>query len=71
MGGDFRRIVHPVQMPLQGVEVTVNTFEGLKNPVPPVDQMIVHRDHHQRRVGDNSAKPARIHGPVMFLVRFL
>ena len=45
------------------VDLPANDRRGVEDAMAPVDDVIVEREHHQRRIGDDPVQLARIEGP--------
>lgn len=64
----FRRSNEACHMLLQIVNGPLMTLQGLKYPVAPVNEVIIHGNLHEAWIGDNGVELRRIHGVVWFLM---
>ena len=49
-------------MRLEIVDATIHDAGSIEDAVPPMDHVIVERNHHQRRVGDDAPELAGVEG---------
>jgi hypothetical protein len=61
LGGPFEAI----EVGIEIVDFSVDECRGVEDAVAPVDHMVVERNHHQRRIGDDTPELARIKGRVV------
>jgi hypothetical protein len=65
---EFSRLLQAVQMGVQEIDISLNTFKSLENAVTAVDHMVVYGYEHQGRVSDNPSIPGGIHGRIGVLM---
>jgi hypothetical protein len=55
-------------MSLKIIDIAVDAFESLKNPIAAVNHMIVHRDGHKKWVGNHTSQHTGVHGQIVLMV---
>ena len=59
-----RRALEPIEVRLEIVNVPGDEAGGVEDAMAAMDHVIVERDHHQGRIGDDAAKLAGVEGSV-------
>jgi hypothetical protein len=53
---------------IEQIDPALEAFESLKDAIASMDDVIVNRQEHDRRVGDDASIPAGVHGQIALLM---